>query len=280
MRKKGGRVWIMKNKDGTTRKSRAMTTENARRVKLAGHKAEEEFANLIQGYKYPGSKKKDIVDTQGNVHSIKSGDKKWQIFLYSKNRFETSIGFLGAKLFLDCINSFPEKRKDYLKNKEIFKISLQKPMQNLKDFLSKKDNSPYFLHGTKIIFLQEALFHGSEVDYLTIKEGVVFNIFDAREVIGTIDESIEIANSKAMQQLGQMDDQKVIFKSNIDGTTIGEIEMRNDSDIHYKQVKFWMDREKTLNLLRLKIIKKKQVGANIITYGKAINRFKLLEVKK
>ena len=270
----------MKNKDGTIRKRRAMTTENARRVKLAGHKAEEEFANLIQGYKYPGSKKKDVVDKQGNVHSIKSGDKKWQVFLYGKNRFETSVGFLGAKLFLDCINSFPINRKDYLKNKEVFKISLQKPMQDLKDFLSRKDNSPYFLHGTKIIFLQEALFHGSEVDYLTIKEGVVFNIFDAREVIGIVDESIEIANSKATQQLGQMDDQKVIFKSNVNGTTIGEIEMRNDSDVHYKQVKFWIDREKTISLLRSKIIKNKQVSPNIVTYGKAISKFKLLLAKK
>lgn len=264
----------MKNKDGTIRKSRAMTTENARRVKLAGHEAEKEFADLIQGYLYPGSKKKDVVDKQGNVHSIKSGDKKWQIFLYSKNRFETSIGFLGAKLFLDCINSFPENRKDYLKDKEISKISLQKPMQNLRDFLLKTSNAPYFLHGTKIIFLQEALFHSSEVDYLTIKENSIFHIFDAREVIEIIDISVGVFNSKA-GQVGQVDDQKVTFKLNDDGTTIGEIEMRNDSNVHYKQIKFWMDREKTLDLLRSKITTKKRAGDKIITYGKARTRFKL-----
>lgn len=264
----------MKNKDGTTRKRRAMTTENARRVKLAGHEAEKEFADLIGGYKYPGSKKKDVVDKQGNVHSIKSGDKKWQIFLYGKNRFETSIGFLGAKLFLNCINSFPTKRKDYLKKRETFKISLQKPMQKLRDFLLKNDNAPYFLHGTKIIFLQEALFHSSEVDYLTIKENSIFHIFDAREVIETIDASIGVFNSKA-GQIGQVDDQKVTFKLHSDGTTIGEIEMRNDSDIHYREIKFWMDREKTLDLLRSKITNKKQVGNSIITYGKAKTRFKL-----
>jgi hypothetical protein len=265
----------MKNKDGTIRKRRAMTTEQARRVKLAGHEAEKEFADLIGGYKYPGSKKKDVVDNQGNVHSIKSGDKKWQIFLYGRNRFETSIGFLGAKLFLDCINSFPAKRNDYLKNKETFKISLQKPMNNLREFLLKTENTPYFLHGTKIIFLQEALFHSSEVDYLTIKEDSVFHIFDSGEVIRVIDDSVGIFNSKA-EQSGQMNDQKVVFRLHDGGTTIGEIEMRNDSDVHYREIKFWMDREKTLDLLRSKITTKKQVSDKIVTYGKAKTRFKLV----
>lgn len=251
-----------------------MTTEVARRVKLAGHDAEREFAELIGGYKYPGSKKKDVVDKQGNVHSVKSGDKKWQIFLYGQNRFQTSIGFLGARLFVDCINSFPERRKEYLKDKETFKILLQKPMQKLRDFLLREDNSPYFLQGTKIIFLQEALFHSSEVDYLTIKEGQVFHIFDAREVIEIIDSSVEVVNSKA-NQIGQLDDQKVVFKLNSTGTTLGEIEMRNDSDVHYREVKFWLDREKTLGLLKAKIITRKTIGERIVTYGKAKTRFKL-----
>jgi len=99
------------------RKRRAMTTEAARRVKLAGHQAEKEFANLIGGQIYPGSRKKDVVDARGNIHSVKSGAKKWQIFLYGKKRFEDSIGFLGAHLFIDCIDSFPEKRGSILATK-------------------------------------------------------------------------------------------------------------------------------------------------------------------
>ncbi len=58
------------------RKRRAMITEAARRVKLAGHQAEKEFPDLIGGQIYPGSRKTDVVDAQGNIHSVKSGDKK------------------------------------------------------------------------------------------------------------------------------------------------------------------------------------------------------------
>ncbi len=57
--------------------------------------------------------------------------------------------------------------------------------------------------------------------------------------------------------------------------TIGEIEMRNDSEVHYREVKFWMDREKTLNLLKDKIKSAKKKSDRILTYGKATNRFKL-----
>lgn len=255
-----------------TRKRRAMTTETARRVRLAGHQAEKEFADLIGGQIYPGARKKDVVDAQGNIHSVKSGDKKWQIFLYGKKRFEDSVGFLDAQLFIDCIDSFPEARKDYLNNKIKYKLNLQPKMRLLKDFLVSAN--PIFLHSNKLIFLQEAIFHSSEVDYLTIKEGNLFHIFDAGEVIKTINNSTVVANSKAVRK-DQMDDQKVIFKLSDKDITIGEIEMRNDSEIHYREVKFWMDREKTLNLLKDKIKPAKRKSERVVARGKAALRFKL-----
>lgn len=255
------------------RKRHAMSTEAARRVKLAGHAAEKEFADLIGGQIYPGSRKKDVVDAQGNIHSVKSGDIKWQIFLYSKSRFENSVGFLGAPLFIECIESFPEKRKSYLKNKTLFKARLQQPMKNLKEFLSKKEEE-LFLHGNKIIFLLEAIFHSSEVDYFTLKEGSLFHIFDADQVIQTVDSSVILGNSKASQR-GQMDNQKVLFKLSSSGVTIGEIEMRNDSQLHYRQVKFWMDRLLMLDLLKDKIKPARKKSERIITYGKATNKFSL-----
>jgi len=253
------------------RKRRAMTTEAARRVKLAGHEAEKEFADLIGGQIYPGTRKKDVIDAQNNIHSVKSGDKKWQIFLYVKKRFEDSIGFLGARLFVDCIDSFPEVRKNYLNNKTKHKLNLQSKMRALKNFLV--DTNPIFFHSNKLIFFQEAIFHSSEVDYFTVKENNLFHIFDANEVIRIIDDSTVVANSKAIQD-DQMDDQKVIFKLSND-ITIGEIEMRNDSEVHYRQVKFWMDREKTLDLLKDKIRPIRKKSERIITYGKAADRFKL-----
>lgn len=258
----------------TPKKRRAMTTEAARRVKLAGHAAEKEFADIIGGQIYPGTRKKDVIDAQNNIHSVKSGDKKWQIFLYSKKRFEESIGFIGASLFVECINSFPEKRTDYLQNKQIYKEALKSNMRNLKDFLA--DSSQIFLHSNKLIFLQEAIFHSSEVDYFTVKENNIFHIFDALEVIITIDNSTEVTNSKAIQA-DQMDDQKVIFKLSDRDITIGEIEMRNDSDVHYRQVKFWMDRAITLELLKEKISPSRKKTENIITYGKAATRFKMID---
>jgi len=124
-----------------------------------------------------------------------------------------------------------------------------------------------------LIFFQEAIFHSSEVDYFTVKENNLFHIFDANEVIRIIDDSTVVANSKAIQD-DQMDDQKVIFKLSND-ITIGEIEMRNDSEVHYRQVKFWMDREKTLDLLKDKIRPIRKKSERIITYGKAADRFKL-----
>jgi hypothetical protein len=50
---------------------------------------------------------------------------------------------------------------------------------------------------------------------------------------------------------GQYDDQKVVFK--FEGKTIGEIEMRNDSEVHYREVKFWLHKALSLELLIKKI---------------------------
>lgn len=260
----------MPNDQKQTRNRRAMTAETARRVKLAGHEAEKEFANVIGGQIYPGSRKKDVIDRQGNIHSVKSGDKKWQVFLYSKSRFKNSIGFLGARLFVDCIDNFPNSRKDYLNNKIKYKLNLRSKMRALKDFLISANS--IFLHSNKLIFLQEAIFHSKEVDYLTIKEKNQFHIFDANEVIITIDNATVAANSKAKQDK-QMDDQKVIFKLVDKDITIGEIEMRNDSQVHYRQVKFWLDRELTLDLFKEKIKPAKRKSKQIIVYGKATNKF-------
>ena len=111
------------------------------------------------------------------------------------------------------------------------------------------------------------------MDYFTVKEGQIFHIFDAQEVIKTIDESVKLVNSKA-SQTGQMNDQKVVFKLINADVTIGEIEMRNDSQVHYREIKFWMEREKTLRLLKTKIKPIKQKFVRIIAYGQAVKKFK------
>lgn len=257
----------MSDNSNSIRRRRAMTSDGARTVRAAGHAAEEEFTSLIGGTIYSSARKKDVIDKRGDIHSVKSGKKKWQIFLYSEWRLRQDIDFQGAKLLIRCINSFPEARVDYLADKIRFKRRLQPTMRKLKDFLSNANN--------KIVFFKKAFLNNGEVDYFTPKDGNIFRIFDGNEVIEVISNSTYVVNSEARRE-GEMDDQKVVFKLNNDDTTIGEIEMRNDSDIHYREVKFWMDREKTLNLLKSKIRSERQKYHRVIAHGKAISKFRVL----
>jgi hypothetical protein len=95
------------------------------------------------------------------------------------------------------------------------------------------------------------------------------------EVVDTLTDNFEVENSKARQR-GQFDDQKVVFK--VLCKTYGEIEMRNDSEIHYREVKFWLDKKLTFDLLTSQITRKRKLNERITLYGKAIN--KLLKKRK
>jgi hypothetical protein len=68
----------------------------------------------------------------------------------------------------------------------------------------------------------------------------------------------------------QLDDQKVVFK--VENKTHGEIEMRNDSEIHYREVKFWLSKKLTFNLLTSKIEQSEYINDKIIAYGKAVKK--------
>lgn len=48
--------------------------------------------------------------------------------------------------------------------------------------------------------------------------------------------------------------------------------MRNDSDVHYREIKFWLDKNLTFNLLKTQIKKVKSLTERIFFYGKAINK--------
>jgi hypothetical protein len=95
------------------------------------------------------------------------------------------------------------------------------------------------------------------------------------EVVDALTENFAVENSKARQR-GQFDDQKVVFK--VLCKTCGEIEMRNDSEIHYREVKFWLDKKLTFDLLTSQITRKRNLSERITLYGKAIN--KLLKNEK
>lgn len=250
-------------------KRKAMTSKRAREVKLRGHADAREFAEALgigKEFKADPRAKKDVIDLEGFSYSVKSGEKKWQIFLYGEKRFKEDPEFKAvnlSKIFLDCIKVFPLKREDYLKNKIIYKMKLQKPMVVLKNKLTNKNKLR--------LLLNKGLFNSGEVDFLVIKDNNLFHIFYNKDVLELLTNLMVPENSKAKTK-NQLDNQKVVFK--IQGKTYGEIEMRNDSDIHYREVKFWLDRKLITNLLKEKIKPSKYFNDRIILYGTAIKKLK------
>ncbi len=245
---------------------RAMTSAAASDKKKAGHKREHEFSDLINGTVNRGNQqgKKDVIDKSDRAHSVKGG-KFWQIFLYSRNRLASNTILQGignlADIAIECIDVFPDTFDGYQADKKNTKIALQTPMKKLCVELNKRK--------VYAAFIQKAFFNGNEVDYLTIKSNGKFHIFPSAVVID-ICNRFDVVNSKG-QNAGQMDDQKVLLKL---GVNIGEIELRNDSKLHYREFKFRINGEKFLKILQEKVGNDFEERGEIIVYGKARKTFK------
>lgn len=252
------------------RKSRASSSRQARLYRQQGHDDALKFAlaiGLDRDYKNDPKAKKDVIDSAGDAHSVKSGKKKWQIFLYGLNRFQNDPLFrvmngMGQHL-IDCINSFPPMFKDYQDNKKEAKEKLRPHMVELAEKLKDK----YRLKA----FLSKSIFNGGEVNYLTIYDSNKFHVFWGPEVEQVMSENLEVANSQARQK-DQFPEQKVILKYK--GVNLGEIEMRNDSVIHYREIRFNMVKPKAVELLYEKIPLRKNHNKKVILYGQAIKHFK------
>ena len=67
------------------------------------------------------------------------------------------------------------------------------------------------------------------------------------------------------------DDQKVLFR--YEGKIVGELEMRNDSLKHYREVRFNMNKKPFIHLLDAVGFEKKSYTKNVILYGKTIKYF-------
>lgn len=254
-----------------------MTSESASLKKIAGHVNEYDFAQIIGGEVNLGSQtdKKDVIDKQHRFHSVKGG-KWWQIFLYRRNRLQSNTILQGigdlAPLMIQCLDSFPEHFQDYEQDKIAAKIRLQEPMRRLCAELQKPSILPAFFN--------KAMFNGGEVNYLSVLpsdipntepiESKRFHIFTQIDVVSALSERLEIANSKARNR-SQMDAQKVILRHN--GVNVGEIEVRTDSRIHYKEMKFRLSAVKILALLIESMDAKQEVSEQTIAYGNAIRTF-------
>jgi len=248
---------------------RGLTSENARKVRQQGHDDAFKFAMLIgleSDYKNDIIAKKDVIDLSGDAHSVKSGNKKWQLFLYGINRFRDDDFFQTmngiGQLLIKCIKAFPEDIKEYERNKRKAKERCRIPMRQLAELLQEKRRVKSFIN--------KAMFNGGEVNYLTVRHNDIYHVFLNKDVIRVFAEAVEVFNSQA-RSVNQVPEQKVIFKYN--GTNLAELEMRNDSPIHYRQIRFNMIKPRMMSLLFDKIPMTKKFKNEVLVYGDASKKF-------
>ena len=251
------------------RRKRALTAEGARAVRQKGYDDALEFAlaiGLPTDYKNDPQAKKDVIDPSGDAHSVKGGEKKWQVFLYGLGRFKSDHAFIVMNgigdLLAECINVFPPTYAEYQRDKIAAKERLRVPMVKLAEKLKERARLKAFLN--------KSLFNGGEVNYLTIKQDGVFRVFLNKDVVDAFGDNLEVCNSRVISA-GQMPEQKVLLRYN--GKNLGELEMRNDSDIHYREVRFNMIKPKVMQMLFEKIPITKKFNEKVLVYGSAPRRF-------
>jgi hypothetical protein len=255
------------NEPQKLRKKRAFAPGKARQARQQGHNDALLFAKLIglgRNYDSDPKAKKDVVDPSLRTHSLKSGQKKWQIFLYRKSHFEREFRAMNGigEILIDCIEAFPMSFDDYTNNKTEAKEKLRPSMVALANKLQDK-------HRLRA-FISKSMFNGGEVDYLTVFDNDKFHVFWGEEVARVMTENLVVLNSQA-RQADQFPEQKVIFK--YEKTTLGEIEVRRDSPSHYKEILFSVLKPKIMKLLYSKIIHKQNYNDTIIIYGEATKHF-------
>ncbi|MCH9853768.1 MAG: hypothetical protein K0U45_09745 [Alphaproteobacteria bacterium] len=247
------------------------TKEQAQEGRARGHRKAKEFAQIIgmkDDYANDIQAKKDVIDPSGDSHSLKSGKKKWQIFLYSYSRISTDIGFKSmngmGKYLIALLDAFPNDYEAYVSNKMITKNKLAKAQTELADFLKSNKNilEAFFL---------KSFFNSGEVNYLTIygEDEQKYHVFNSGEIAKLLSELLEVANSQA-RNIGQVSALKTIFK--YDGKNIAELEIRTESN-HYREIRFNMY-VKALEIF--KTIDSNPVlkfNDNVLVYGVAKKKF-------
>ncbi len=251
-------------------KKKAMSSEQAREVRQKGHDDALEFAKIIgleADYQNNMQAKKDVVDHNGDTHSLKSGTKRWQIFLYRKNRFENDDNFQTmngiGQILIKCLDLYPETYDEYKANKSFYKNELRTQMRELNEKFQEKRRIKSFMN--------VAMFNAGEVNYLTVKHENKYHVFLKKEVIEVFGENLTAFNSQATRP-NETPEQKVVFKYN--GKNVAELEMRNSNYNHYKEVLFVMNKLKTLELFFEKIPFDKEYNEKVLLYGTSSKIFR------
>ncbi len=241
--------------------------DEARAVRARGHENALAFANAIgmpNDYQNDRTAKKDVIDPSGDAHSVKSGTKKWQIFLYGRNRFESDDGFQAlngvGELLIHCLDTMPDTYEAYQQDKDAARRKLQTPMRELKDRFQRK--------ALLRAFLMKSIFNGGEVNYLTALHDGRYHVFQNLEAVRLMGERFEVVNSAAVAP-GSPPDQKVLFR--VDGLNTGELELRTDR-LNYQKVRFNMIVPRIMQLL-LSIEPIKYFNDEVVAHGEATRRF-------
>lgn len=285
---------------------RAPSTQVSREKKMEGHLREYSYADIINGDRLKGTKKGDVRDAKGYLHSVKGG-KKWQVFLYGYQRIVNST-FLN--ILQPCLDAFTQDSGKYFEDRIkciSFKEEFVKKNGRLKarllsnksieDFLglneyvlskkrlaiTTKQVSTILTDKTKLKdFLGEALFNNQEVACLaihdtTFKKDLMYKVFERNDVLDILTERLTPDTSKAglVVEDYNVEGQKTLLRYESSPgkmKNIVEIEIRNDSDVHYREVRFNMYSKDTLTLLLNGLKDRPKIsGDKVIYYGKAIN---------
>jgi uncharacterized protein (DUF1697 family) len=289
---------------------RAASSAISRAKKIDGHINEGSYAEYIGGQTISGTQKSDVEDKLGYKHSVKSG-KKWQVFLYSHSRISSSQ---NLNILEPCLDAFTEDPEAYFRDriacveyKEAYVAKYGRPKAKLllneevsnhvgdnlyidaKEKLSKSTSKvvgELKNKNTLRNFLAEALFNIDEVIFLAIKDDTFkkdkrYKVFHRDDVLDVLMNHVfpEVSKAGNVPEDYNVGQQKTLLcykKSNGRNKNIVEIEIRNDSATHYKQVRFNMYSKDTLALLvndlsHLPI--KKMSKDNVWIYGAATNFF-------
>jgi len=219
-------------------KKRAMTSVKASEVKLAGHKNEVDFAELVGGSRVPGTGKADCI-WNDQKYSIKKVCKRIQFALYKQTStyWNTTSASLAC---LQCLGALPDTYEKYQESKHESKLKLAEAMKHLKEVLEDKSN----LRDLLDLFIRNGEIHG-----IVMEDTCEYKIYDAKEVIDLLTDNLVVENSKAIKAHDYAN-QKVILK-NIHNVI--ELEIRNSSAGHYREFLCVCNRDKLMKML-LKLV--------------------------
>jgi hypothetical protein len=258
---------------------RGSSSELAGGYKRSGHAKEILFSKMIGGSTdgLPPQGKTDCIGPSGETYSVKSG-KKWQVFLYGLERLKSDPGFialsdkgLDLSRLLEC---FPDDYALYVQDKQVAKDHIlnslgSEPRESvISKYISSTMSSNLYVKSKLSLaqvtlefcskltsaelmreFLRKSLFNGAEVSHLAVEDSGRFRIFQAVDVLDSLVRTLSVSTSGTGGHRGDLSiaGQKILMKK---PTNVVELEVRNDSIHHYKQLLFNMKAKPALSLLK------------------------------